>query len=190
ERLQNLLNNPDQQAKAFKKQREEEERSRKMLGAIPDAFICTYEGMEPARNGSGELVRLSFKANPDFKPPDRETQVLTGMEGHVLIDPQERHMVKIDAHLVEEVNFGWGIFGRLNKGGRFVVEQSRIAKDRWDDTDMQLDFTGKILLFKKLRIKEHETASDFRPVPQNLSLNEGIQMLRKKLPEVAQKKQF
>lgn len=189
-KLQKLLNDPDEQAKYFKRQREDEERSRKMVAAMPDAFIYTYEGMEPARNGSSELLRLSFKANPDFKPADRETQVFRGMEGHMLIDLNERHLAKIDAQLVEDVNFGWGIFGRLNKGGRFVVVQSRIAKDRWDTTDMTLDFTGKILLFKKLRINEHQTASDFRPVPQNLSLHDAAQILRQKATELAQKKQF
>ena len=189
-KLEKLLNNPDEQAKQFKRQKEDEERSRKMMASMPDAFIYNYDGMEPGRNGLGELVRLSFKPNPDFNPPDRETQVLSGMEGHMLIDPKERHLVKIDAQLVEDVNFGWGIFGRLNKGGRFVVEQSRIAKDRWDTTDMTLDFTGKILLFKKLQIKEHETASDFRPVPQNLTLQDAAQMLRQKVTELAQKKQF
>ena len=187
-KLKKLLTDPDEQAKQFKRQREDEERSRKMLAAMPDAFIYTYDGLEPPRSGFGELVRLSFKANPDFDPPDRETQVLSGMQGHMLIDPNERHLVKIDAQLVEDVNFGWGIFGRLNKGGRFVVEQSRIAKDRWDTTDMTLDFTGKILLFKKLRIKEHETASNFRSVPQNLSLQEAAQILRQKATELAQKK--
>jgi hypothetical protein len=190
EKLDKLLNDPDEQAKHFKGQKEDEERSRKMMASMPDAFIYTYEGVEPGRNGFGELVRLAFKANPAFNPADRETQVLTGMEGHMLIDPVERHLAKIDAQLVNDVNFGWGIFGRLNKGGRFVVEQSRIAKDRWDTTDMTLDFTGKILLFKKLRIKEHQTASDFRPVPQNLSLRDAAQILRQKVTELAQKKQF
>jgi hypothetical protein len=190
EKLQDLLDDPDEQAKLLKKQREDEERTRKMLRAMPDAFVYRYEGVEPARNGLGELLLLSFKGNRDFKPPDRETQVFRGMEGHMLIDPHERHLVKIDAKLIEDVNFGWGIFGRLNKGGRFVVEQSRIAKDRWDITDMSLDFTGKVLLFKRLRIKEHQTASDFRPVPQNLSLRQGAEMLRQRAIELAQKKQF
>ncbi|MCI0348649.1 MAG: hypothetical protein L0Z53_04420 [Acidobacteriales bacterium] len=190
EKLQKLLDNREEQEKSFKRQKEDEERTRKMLGAMPDAFLYTYESVEPPRNGSGELVRLSFKANPKFKAPDRETQVYRSMEGHMLVDHQEKHLVKIDAQLIQDVNFGWGIFGRLNKGGRFIVEQSRIAKDRWDITDMELDFTGKVLLFKKLRIKEHQTATAFRPVPQNLSLYEAVQILRHKATELAQKKQF
>jgi hypothetical protein len=99
-------------------------------------------------------------------------------------------MIKIDAHLVQDVNFGWGIFGHLDKGGHFMVEQSRVDKDRWDITEMTLDFTGKVLLFKRLRIKEHQITSEFRPVPQKLSLYEGVQMLRKQATQLAQKKQF
>ena len=187
DKLQNLLQNHEEQSKHRKDQKEDDERTRRMLQAMPDAFIYTYDGTEPARNAARDCVRLTFKPNPNFKPPDRETQVFSGMEGHMLVDPAERHMVKIDATLVRNVNFGWGIFGRLDKGGRFMVAQSRIGRDRWDVTDKILDFTGKILLFKRLRIKEHEVVSDFRPVPQDLSLSDGVQMLRQEATHLAQK---
>ncbi len=190
DKLQNILKSPEEQAKRRKDQKEDDDRTNRMLQTMPDAFIYTYDGTEPAANRAGELVRLTFKPNPDFKPPDRETQVYRGMEGQMLIDPVERHMVKIDAVLVRDVNFGWGIFGRLNKGGRFMVAQSRINKGRWDTTDMILDFTGKVLLFKRLRIKERQVATDFRPVPHNLSLEDGAQMLRQTATQLAQKKQF
>jgi len=189
-KLQNILKSPEEQAKRRKDQKEDDERTNKMLQAMPEAFIYAYDGTEPAASRAGELVRLTFRPNPDFKPPDRETQVYRGMEGHMLIDPVERHMVKIDANLFRDVNFGWGIFGHLDKGGHFMVAQSRINKGRWDTTDMILDFTGKVLLFKKLRIKEREIATDFRPVPHNLSLEEGAQMLRQTATQLAQKKQF
>src|SRR5262245_57984546 len=87
DKLQNLLNSPDEQAKQFKRQKEDEERTRKMMAAMRDAFIYSYDGAEPPRNGNGELVRLAFKPNPDFNPPDRESQVFHGMEGNMLIDP-------------------------------------------------------------------------------------------------------
>jgi hypothetical protein len=189
-RLEDFLKNPEEQAKQWRRQKEDRERTRKMLRAMPDAFIYAYDGIEPAPSHARPLVRLTFKPNPDFKPADRETQVFRGMEGHMLIDPQERHLVKIDAHLVHDVNFGWGIFGRLDKGGYFRVQQSQVSGSRWDISEMTLDFTGKVFLFKRLRIKEHQIASHFRPVPQNLSLQDGVRMLRQRVTEVAQKKQF
>jgi hypothetical protein len=39
---------------------------------------------------------------------------------------QER-IVKLDAHLIDDVNFGWGILGKLYKGGSLTIEQ----KGRW-----------------------------------------------------------
>jgi len=187
-RLEDLLKDPEEQATQLRRQKEDRERTRKMLQAMPDAFIYTYESIEPMPNYLGHVVRMSFKANPDFKPPDRETQVFRGMEGEMLVDAAERHLVKIEAHLVHDVNFGWGIFGRLHKGGFFKVQQSRVTKDRWEISEMTLDFTGKVLIFKKLRIKEHQLATHFRPVPQNLSLEDGVRMLRQKSAELAQKK--
>ena len=36
-------------------------------------------------NGS-ELVHLTFKPNPNFRPPNHETRVYEGMQGDILID--------------------------------------------------------------------------------------------------------
>jgi hypothetical protein len=50
---------------------------------------------------------------------------------------------------------------------------------------MSLDFTGKILIFKNLRIQSTQTVSDFRPVPPNLTFAQGVKMLEERQVEVA-----
>jgi hypothetical protein len=44
---------------------------------------------------------------------------------------------------------------------------------------MELAFTGKILLFKKLNIRSSDIFSDFRPVPNNLSFAQAVDLLKK-----------
>lgn len=186
ERLAKLAGDPEARTAKRKQQKEDEERTTRMVRALPDAFLYEYDGFEPGKNGQQE-IRLKFKPNPKYEAPNRELQVYYGMEGSMLIDPSQERLVKIQARLFKGVNFGWGILGHLDPGGQFEVEQSRVGGDRWEVTEMRLRFTGKILLFKNLNINEHETAFDYRRAPQNLSFAEGVEFLKKQPQFLAEK---
>ena len=56
---------------------------------------------------------LKFKPNPKFSPPNHETAVYAGMEGDLTIDRKAMRIAKIDGTLFKDVDFGWGILGRL-----------------------------------------------------------------------------
>lgn len=185
-RLQKLMTDPTAQQKHKKSAQEDLDRVRKMLGALPDAFIYQYDGTQNSPNGP--LVRLRFEPNPNFKPQDRETQVYRGMRGAMLIEPHDRRLAEMNAELFQRVNFGWGIFGRLDPGGHFTVKQSKISRTRWETTEMTLKFTGHVLLFKKLNIDERDSESDFRPAPRGLTLTQGIEMLEHQSAELAQQR--
>jgi hypothetical protein len=50
-----------------------------------------------------------------------------------------------------------------------------------------LDLTGKVMLFKSVVYKEQEYESDFHRLPDHLSVSQGMEILKKDIPEVAQK---
>jgi hypothetical protein len=100
------------------------------------------------------------------------------MEGDMWIDARAMRMAKIDGVMMRDVTIGWGILGRLDKGGRFIVEQGEVSKGHWDTTKLALDFTGKALIFKSIRIKSTDTFSDFRPIPK-MSVAQALDYLRK-----------
>lgn len=184
--LEKLLANPEEQRKRKQRQKEDAEQVRKLLRALPDAFLFEQDGTEPGPRG--ELARLKFRPNPDFHPPSRETIIYKGMEGTMVVEPRDLRLVRIDSSLVESVTLGWGLLARLNKGGRFTMEQSLLPDGEWETTRMTLDFTGKAFLFKTIRIKQKQTITDFRPAPANLSLAEGIELLKKQNTAVAERK--
>ncbi len=175
QRLQKLLSDPDAVAQKRKSQKQDEQRITTMMKALPDAFNYQFEGTEPG--GTGELIRLKFQPNPNFDPPNRETQVYAGMEGEMWVDAKDERLEHIDAKLLRDVNFGWGILGHLDRGGSFDVRQRKVG-DRWEIDAMTLNFTGKILMFKSFVKKEKQVFSDFRIVPE-MSLAQAIDMLRK-----------
>jgi hypothetical protein len=189
ERLDYLIHDPAELEKKRAKEKDDAEHVRRIVRAMPDAFLFENDGTEPGQPGLGKsgapLVRLKFRPNPKYEPPTRVEEILTGMEGVLLIDPKQLRIARIDGTLFKEVGFGWGILGHLDKGGRFFVEQQDLGDGTWDASRMTLRFTGKILLFKHLDIQSDEVYRDYRPVPSNLTFEQGVQMLRKQEPTSA-----
>ena len=190
-RLARLLNNPDELRKKQKSEKEDSERVDGIMKALPSAFVFEPDGTEMGSRSTGKvgdtMVRLKFQPNPKYRPPSHVEQVLVGMQGFVSIDTKQHRIARIDGTLIHEVSFGWGILGHLDKGGHFFVEQADVGQGRWEITRMDLAFTGKILLIKSLSIKSDEVFSDFRPVAPNLTFAQGVEMLKKRAVELAQK---
>jgi hypothetical protein len=176
-----LMENPDQLRKKRAREKEDDERTMRIVKALPDAFRYQYDGTENSAAGIGkegdQLVRLKFTPNPSYSPPSRVEQALEGMQGYLLIDPNIKRLAKIDGTLFKDVTFGWGLVGRLDKGGHFIVKQADAGDGTWNITEMKLDITGKILLFKGLKMESYETFSDFRRVDGNTTFAQGVNLL-------------
>jgi hypothetical protein len=186
-RLQNYINNPGELNKKRRQEKEDAERTAKIVKALPDAFLYEADGTERGADGVGqpghELIRLKFRPNPSYDPPSRVEQVLTGMQGHLLIDAKENRIAEIDGTLQKEVGFGWGILGHLDRGGRFLVQQGDVGNQQWEVTRMELSFTGKVFFLKKLSIRSSDVFTEFRPVPANLTFAQGVELLEKEIAE-------
>jgi len=112
--------------------------------------------------------------------------VLQGMDGYVLIDTRARRLARIDGTLFRDVTFGWGIFGRLDKGGHFLVQQADVGGGFWEITDMSLKITGKILLIKSLNLISDEVFSDFQRLPDDMPFAKGVELLQTTREKLAQ----
>jgi hypothetical protein len=189
-RLDDLIRNPSELVKKRQREKEDAERTTRIVRAMPDAFLYEYDGTEAGRAELGkagdELVRLKFRPNPKYDPPSRVEQVLQGMQGVLLIDAHKHRIARIDGTLYKDVGFGWGILGHLDKGGHFLVEQADVGDDTWDIVHMSLAFTGKILIFKHLDIRSNEVFSDFHEVPKDLTFAQGVELLKKREATLAE----
>lgn len=184
-----LTGNPDQLRKKHARQKDDADRTLRMVKALPNAFRYEYDGTQPGELNVGktghDLVRLKFSPNPGYSPPSREEQVFAGMEGYLLIDVTEKRIAKIDGTLFRQVSFGWGIIGHLDKGGYFRVQQADVGQGTWEITAMALKMTGKILLFKSISINSDEVLSNFQRVPENLPFGKGVELLKAEREKLA-----
>src|SRR5215467_14492623 len=176
-----LINNPDQLRKKQAREKEDAERTLRVVKALPDAFRYEYAELESGDSELGkpgdQMVRLKFIPNPGYSPPSRVEQVLGGMQGYLIVDATARRLARIDGTLFRDVSFGWGIVGHLDKGGHFVVRQADVGDGSWEITEMNLQISGKILLFKNISMTSNEQFSDFQRVPSDLTFSKGIDLL-------------
>jgi hypothetical protein len=103
------------------------------------------------------------------------------MEGEMWVHETQRRLVRIRGQLVADVKFAGGWLGHLEKGGHFSVEQRELLPGQWDLALMEVDMKGKALVFKTIAVKEKEYRTDFRTVPDGLTLAEAADMLTKQV---------
>lgn len=170
-RMKKLVEDAGERAKREKRAKDDEDKGIQMLKAIPDAFIFKYEGAE---NGQ---VRMSFFPNPHYNAPTRELQVFRSLSGTMWIDRAGRRLSRLDGTLFEDVTFGWGLLGRLNKGGTFSVTQSRVGEDHWEIVSLDVKMSGRAVIFKTINVKQKQRFTNFRRVSDNLTISEAYQLL-------------
>jgi hypothetical protein len=177
DRLNALANHPEvQQHRKFREQKDAD-RVNRLMRLLPDAFLYRFEGMAPCV--AGQCYHLSFSPNPRFTPPDVEAAIFRGMAGEVWIDQTQERLTRLDAHLISNVDFGWGILGKLDEGGTIQIEQADIGSRNWQVTFLKLNLRGKALMVKSLNIQITEQASHFSPVPAGIDYRQAIQLLQK-----------
>jgi hypothetical protein len=189
DRLAWLARSPEQLRKKHAREKEDEERTLRVVRALPNAFLYEYDGDETGAPGLGKtgdpLRKLKFTPNPSYSPPTRVEQVLQGMRGYLLIDAAAHRIAVIEGTLFRDVSFGWGIIGHLDKGGHFRVQQADVGDGSWELTAMSLRMTGKILLFRGLSITTDEVFSDFQQVPADLPFSKGVDLLNAEQQKLA-----
>ncbi|SRR5579871_3098720 len=170
-RLEKLLSDRDAVKSELQDQNAEIQRRIKMVQAFPRAFFFDFVGREKG------LLHFGFYPNPEFSPKDRETQMYRGMEGTLWIDPAQECIVQFEGKLVKDVSFGWGILGRLSKGGIFEIAQTQLSPGTWRITSLNVDVKGRIFLLDSFRYVRRETDTRLRPTPESMTYQAAVKAL-------------
>jgi hypothetical protein len=174
-RLDALYSDPNRQR--HRKQSEEQDTAivLKLLRLLPQAFTFEYAG--PGQGPSGKVEKFRFRPNPGFNPPDLETKALTAMNGELWIDAAQERVTRLEGHLQQDTDYGWGVLGRLDRGGWVVIEQADVGGHQWRITRFQMKMNLRVL-FKTKNFDTVEEMTQYAPVPARLDYTQAIQMLR------------
>jgi hypothetical protein len=173
DRIQKLIKSPDALRAQQKKDAADAEEERKFLRLFPAAFRYVENKRE------GHIVTLMFTPDPNFDPSGIEERVLHCMSGTMVVDAEQKRLISINGRLIMEVKFWGGLAGYLNAGGTFSVHSQCVAPGDWELKSLDVEMTGKALLFKSISVEQHEVYSSYREVPASLSLAQAAERLQK-----------
>lgn len=169
-RIGRLMKDPKPLLKLKQAQDEDELKLQKLLNLMPHAFIYDYDGVE------GNLLRIKFRPNPGYTPPTYEARVVHSLAGTILVDSERKRLAKVAGQLVNEVEFGYGLLGRIDSG---TVELGRVevGLQQWKTAFINIHFSGRVVIFKTISKDQYERRSDFRLVSGNLTLSDAKDLL-------------
>jgi hypothetical protein len=172
-RLAELLRDPSKQARVKAEHDGDEQNLERLMKSMPDAFNFTYDGVEEGK------LRLRFEPNPSFTPSTYVGRVYHALAGEVWIDPQHKRLVRLQGHIIDQVDFGFGLLGRVDKGGTFEIHRQQVSQEHWKTNLADVHISGRMVLFKSIAKDEHEVRSNFQPVSNDLNLKQAIDLLTK-----------
>lgn len=175
ERIEKIASHPRERQKLEQEQKKDAEQCDAFFKMIPDAFLFNFEGRE------GEFIKLSFKPNPRFQSSSREAKVLHVMEGELLVHAKYERLASISGRLAEEVKFGGGLLGYLDKGGTFSVKRTEVTPGQWMMTSMNVNMNGKALFIKTIAVQQKESRSNFQELAQDATLADAANILNNRI---------
>jgi len=166
-RIGRLLRDPSEQLKIKRAHDEDEQKLETLMRLMPEAFLYDYDGVE------GNLVRVKFRPNPNYYPSTYEARVVHSLAGAILIDSQQQRLAKLSGRLINPVEFGYGLLGRIDNGGTVEIGRVQVGPLQWKTALIDIQLSGRLVLFKTISKQQYETRSDFFAVPDDLSLSQA-----------------
>ncbi|HZW79902.1 MAG TPA: hypothetical protein VFF50_05480 [Candidatus Deferrimicrobiaceae bacterium] len=153
-----------QRANRVAKYKKEQRRNHLLMEQIAKAFAFNQVG--EANLDGHEVYVLKATPRPGYRPPNMETEALTGMEGKLWIDTSSFQWVKVEAQVTHPVHIA-GFLAEVEPGTHFELEQEPVAPGIWLPQHFSMRASSRILFVVPHHGQEDDTYSDCHAAHQN-----------------------
>lgn len=143
-----------QRAKRIAKYQADRRRDHAMLEQLTKAFNFKLEGEEEL--AGHKVYVLNATPRPGYQPPNRDTQVLLGMEGKLWIDEASSQWVKVEAHVIRPVRIE-GFLAQVEPGTHFELSKTPVSEDIWLPEHYAMSASAKVFFVVPHHSQEDET---------------------------------
>lgn len=150
---------PTERAKRIANYEKDRKRDHLLLDQLTKAFNFSLVGEE--KLASRDVYVLQATPRPGYRPPSRETKVLTGMQGRLWIDKQSFQWVKVEAEVIHPVSIE-GFLARVSPGTRFELEKAPVDNNVWMPTHFAMRANAKIMFLFNRNSQEDDTFWGYR----------------------------
>ncbi len=150
---------PAQRSQRIAKYQASRRRDHQMLQQLTKAFDFASEGQQTL--GDRKVYVLKATPRPGYKPPNRDTQVLPGMEGKLWIDSETYQWVKVEAHVIRPVSIE-GFLAQVEPGTRFELEKAPVGDNIWLPKHYAMSASAKVFFLVPHHSHEDDTYFNYR----------------------------
>jgi hypothetical protein len=148
----------DKRAQRIAKFQAERSRDHAMLDELTKALDFHLQGER--KLGRYTVYVLNATPRPGYKPPNRDTQVLTGMKGRLWIDKKTYQWVKVEAEVIHPVTIE-GFLAQVEPGTRFELEKAPVEGDIWLTTHYSMKASAKVFFLVPHHSQEEDAYSNY-----------------------------
>jgi hypothetical protein len=134
-------------------------REREQIKELPDGFDFRIVGEEQF-NGVPAWV-VEGTPHKGYKPKTRMAEFLTKVKGRIWISKIDYQGMKVEMETLDTISVG-GFLLRLAKGGRIVVEQTRVNDELWMPKHVAVIASAHVVLVKGYHLDLDYTFSDYK----------------------------
>jgi ribosomal protein L17 len=156
----------DKRSERIAKYKAERNRDHTLIHQMTTAFDFRLIGRR--KFGGYKVYVLRARPRRGYKPPDRDSEVLTGMEGTLWIDEETFQWVKVEAHVIHPVRIE-GFLAEVEPGTNFEVEKRPVAGNIWMASHYSMKANAKIMLLFPHTEQEDDTFFNYHRSSPNSS---------------------
>ena len=173
-----------QQAVAERQQEDPDERQKRVGGyqkeinrdhVLMRESIKALEFTLAEQETLGDRKVFVLKGTPrlGYRPPNKQSRALTGMQGTLWIDASDFHWVKAEAEVVRPV-WIYGFLARIEPGTHFELDQAPIGDGVWMPNHFIMDAKAKVfLLFPRYERDDITYFNYHKPNPSPTNAENG-----------------
>lgn len=134
-------------------------RDQLMLTQLTQGFNFSLQGVQ----NLDERKVYVLKATPrsGYRPPNRDCQVLPGMEGTLWIDQRTFQWVKVEAHVIRPVEIE-GFMAKVEPGTQFALEKMPVEGDIWLPKRYTMTAAARVLFLLPHHSQEDDSYFNYR----------------------------
>ena len=171
ERLKEIIAHPDAFQRREQAMKNDELHAEEMLAMLHRAFLFDEPHME------GGDVRIDYRPDPAYQPKTLEEKVLHAMSGAVMVDRASLQLHRIEGKVPTDVSLGYGMLGTIHAGSSFATTHEVEPGNEWKPALVSTMIDGKALFFKEIGRNEHTVHSDFKELPDGMSIAQAVELL-------------
>jgi hypothetical protein len=173
ERLAQIVARPEEFQRREQSMMNDEIHAEQMLTLLRKAFLFD----DPQAQGA--VIRIGYRPDPGYQPRTLEERVLHGMAGEILVDQQTMELRRIAGKMPTDVSLDYGFLGTVHAGSSFDTTHEMEPGSEWKSSVVDTAIDGKAMLFKEISKNAHTVHSEFKPLPDGMTLAQVVAMLER-----------